>query len=121
MAWNIDARVPVLLAADAGAIPALLASAPGAALLVEAPGAGIAGAVHQVSFAPAPAHLVGCACCGGRPAAAVAFDRLFLARVRGECPWFDRVIAWAPSPAGRAAIDAALADDAATAARFRPG
>jgi hypothetical protein len=49
----------------------------------------------------------------------VALDRLFQARVRGGCAWFDRVIALAETGEARAAVAAALAEDALTAARFR--
>ena len=49
----------------------------------------------------------------------IGVDRLFLARVRGECAWFDRVVAVVPSAAGQDAIEMALTADAATSARFR--
>ena len=61
---------------------------------------------------PAPAAVAG-------PPAAAALDRLFQARVRGQCPWFDRVVALAGTRGGPRAIAAALAGDAVTAARFR--
>jgi len=77
------------------------------------------GAVAAADFAPL-AHALGCTCCGGRPAAAIAFDRLFLARVKGTVPWFDAVLALPASAAGQAAIRQALAEDRATRARFRP-
>ena len=68
---------------------------------------------------PSQSHAAACACCGGRAPAATALDRLFQARVRGQCPWFDRVVALAETPEARAAIAAALMEDAVTAARFR--
>ena len=111
MAWTLDARIPVEFAT---APPANAA-----ALLCEAGLAVPSGAVIAVPFDPLPGHAAGCTCCGGRPAAARAFDRLFLARVRGECAWFDRVVAVVPSEAGRAAVEMALTADAATSARFR--
>jgi hypothetical protein len=76
--------------------------------------------VALASFDPwMPHHAAGCGCCGGRPAAAVALDRLFQARVRGACPWFDRVLALAETAEARQAVAAAVAEDAVTAARFR--
>ena len=68
---------------------------------------------------PPQSHAAACSCCGGRAPAATALDRLFQARVRGQCPWFDRVVALAETPEARAAIAAALVEDAVTAARFR--
>ena len=49
----------------------------------------------------------------------IGLDRLFQARVRGDCPWFERVVALADSPEARDAVAAALLNDAVTAARFR--
>jgi len=117
MAWTLDARIPLLLVGDEAALDAAMAAGPAAALLAEAP------APHRLGLAveafPAEAHAAACACCGGRPAAAVALDRLFLARIRGQCAWFERVVALAGSAAGRAQVLAALEGDAVTAARFR--
>jgi hypothetical protein len=75
--------------------------------------------VAQVSFDPFMPHEVACACCGGRSPAATALDRLFQARVRGQCPWFDRVLALVETPEASAGLAAALSGDAVTAARFR--
>ena len=91
-------------------------------MLAEAPPTPMpASAAALASFDPfAPGHAGGCACCGGRRSpAAAALDRLFQARVRGACPWFERVVALAETPAARDAVVAALRDDAVTAARFR--
>ena len=92
-----------------------------AAVLAEAPPPPMpASAAALASFdAFAPGHAGGCACCGGRSPAAAALDRLFQARVRGACPWFERVVALAETPAARDAVVAALREDAVTAARFR--
>ena len=73
------------------------------------------------SFEPFMPHQAGCGCCGGRLPAAAALDRLFQARVRSQCPWFDRVVALAETAEARAAIAAALAEDAVTVARFKAG
>ena len=79
-----------------------------------------ANAIALASFDPfATGHAGGCACCGGRSPAAAALDRLFQARIRGACPWFERVVALAETPAALDAVVAALRDDAVTAARFR--
>lgn len=123
MAWSIDARIPLVTVPDLGALTAALAEGRPAAVLAEAPPpAAPPGAVALVSFdLTGPTHAVGCACCAGRSAAAAALDRLFQARVRGACGWFDRVVALAETEAARAEIAAALRDDAVTAARFRAG
>lgn len=91
------------------------------ALLVEAGGVIAApGGLAVVHFAlPATAHGFGCACCLPRGPVAVALGRLFLARVRGEAPLFQTVVAVTHSAAGRAAVRAALRDDVVTRARFR--
>ena len=120
VAWTLDARIPLVVTEDAPALVAALAGAPKAAVLAAAAGAELpAGAVTLGSFDPAPSHAAACSCCGGRLPAAAALDRLFQARVRGQCPWFDHVVALAETPEARAAVAAALAGDAVTAARFR--
>lgn len=121
MPWSLDARIPLTLVADEAALAAALASGPPAALVVEAPPTPLpAGAVALVSFdATTTAHAAGCACCAGRSPAAAALDRLFQARVRNACPWFDRVLALAGTPEAAAAIREALAQDAVASARFR--
>ena len=122
MAWSLDARLPVVIVADAAALDGALAVGPKAAVLAEAPPLPMpAGAAALASFDPLAPHAVGCSCCGGRPAAAAALDRLFQARVRGACPWFERVVALAETEAAREAVAAALSNDAVTAARFRAG
>lgn len=122
MAWTLDARIPVTMLAGPASLPAALAEAKPAALLVEAPPPDLpAGAVALASFDPfLSPHAAACACCGGRPPAAAALDRLFQARVRGQCGWFERVLALVETEAARAQLAAALREDAVTAARFRP-
>jgi hypothetical protein len=121
MPWSLDARIPLTLVADEAALAAALASGPPAALVVEAPPPPLPpGAVALVSFdATTTAHAAGCACCAGRSPAAAALDRLFQARIRNACPWFDRVLALADTPEAADAIRDALARDALAAARFR--
>ncbi|WP_270937009.1 hypothetical protein [Falsiroseomonas oryzae] len=123
MKWSIDARIPLVTTADPTALAAALAQGKPAAVLAEAPPPDLPeGAVALVSFdVSGPTHAASCACCAGRSAAAAALDRLFQARVRGACGWFDRVVALAETEAARAEIAAALREDAVTAARFRPG
>jgi hypothetical protein len=113
-------RIPVTFLPDAAALPAWLAAGGPAALLSDG-AAPAAGAVTMEGFDPRPPHRFGCACCAGRSAAAVAFDRLFQARARGRSPWFDRVAVLALTPPGQAQVAAALREDALTLARFRPG
>lgn len=121
MAWTVDARLPVVIAGNAAELAAALVSGPKAAVLAEAPPPPMPPeAVALAGFDPStPFHAGGCTCCGGRSQTAAALDRLFQARVRGACPWFERVVALAETPAARDAVAAALVDDAVTAARFR--
>ena len=120
VAWTLDARIPLLVTEDAAALAVALSAGPRAAVLAVAPASALpVGAVVLGSFDAAQSHAVACACCGGRLPAATALDRLFQARVHGQCPWFDRVVALAATAEARAAIAAALVEDAVTAARFR--
>jgi hypothetical protein len=123
MTWTIDARIPLRVLDGPAALPAALAEGRPAALLAEAPPPALpAGAVALVSFDPSmPSHEAACACCGGRNAAALALDRLFQARVRGACGWFDRVLVLAETDMARTEVKDALTGDAVTAARFRAG
>ena len=63
-------------------------------------------------------HPGACPCCQPRAGAAAALGRLFQARARGEVAFFEglRVVA---SPAGEAAVRAALAEDRLVRARYR--
>jgi hypothetical protein len=105
---NQDMRIAVRLGS---------AAEEGAAALIEGAGP-TAGSVAHFTL-PATAHLPGCACCLPRGPAAVALGRLFLARARGEAPLFDTVVAVTRTPAGAAAVRAALDEDVVTRARFR--
>lgn len=120
MPW-LDARIPLETVTDEAALAAALASGKPAAVLAEAPPPSLpAGAVALASFdLSGPSHAVGCGCCAGRGPAATALDRLFQARTRGACGWFERVVALAETELARAEIAATLKDDAVTAARFR--
>ncbi len=121
MAWSGDARIPLTVLASAEALQAGLDAAP-AALLVQAPPSAMpTGAVAQASYDLALAHASACGCCGGRSALALALDRLFQARARGQCPWFTRVLALAETAEVEAALASALRDDSLTVARFRRG
>lgn len=106
-----DDRIPVLLA------PAKAAGV-GDAVLLEGDGALPAGAAARFTVQTGM-HAMGCACCVPRSDAARALGRLFLARARGEVAPFGRVIAATSSPAGRAAVIAAVAGDVLASARFR--
>jgi hypothetical protein len=75
--------------------------------------------VARFRLSPALAgHAPGCACCAPRDPAAQALGRLFLARARGEVAWF-RSVAVLATPAGEAAVRAALAHDHVSSCRFR--
>lgn len=120
MAWSIDGRIPVTLASDLAALHAALAAGPAAAVLAEAPAPQQPAAAMAIrAFEAVAPHAAGCTCCAGRTPAATALDRLFQARVRGECGWFTRVVVLATTPAGRAAVAAALDTDTLARARFR--
>lgn len=116
-----DARIPVSVVADEAALSAALPGKP-AAVLAEAPPPALPPAAAALASFDlhVPAHPTGCACCGARSAIAVALDRLFLARMKGEAPWFDRVVALCPAEDSRAALVVALREDAVTVSRFRP-
>ena len=93
MTWSVDARTPVRALAHGEVMPE------GAALL-EGFGA---------------THVLGCACCVARSPGALAFDRLFLARVKGERIFACVVVPAANAAAARAAVE----DDIVVRARFR--
>ena len=115
MRWSLDARCPLRLLDDA-------ATAPAGAIVLAEDGAVLPAAPARVERFAAPppgAHPLGCACCQPRNPAAIALDRLFLARARGQAPWFTEVVALIRTEDGRAAIHAALENDSVTAARFR--
>ncbi len=62
---------------------------------------------------------MGCSCCAPQAPVGQALSRLFLARARGEVPFFREVIAVTVSREGRAAVAAALEADPLAAAWFR--
>jgi hypothetical protein len=66
-----------------------------------------------------PTHPPGCICCAPRGPVAEALGRLFLARARGELPWFRSVVAVTHGADGVDAVRAALTGDVVTTARFR--
>ncbi|MBI0536099.1 hypothetical protein D9599_10995 [Roseomonas sp. KE2513] len=116
-----DGRIPVLPVPDEPAMRASLAARPGAAILAEAPPPVLPeGAVAMASFdLYLSSHPQACTCCGGRSPLSQALDRLFLARVKGQARWFDRVVALVPGEDARSALAAALREDAVTASRYR--
>lgn len=114
MSWSLDARTPLRLL-DTAEIP------PGAVVLAE-DGATLPARPLRVERFAAPlltGHPIGCACCQPRSPVSIALDRLFLARLRGDAPWFTEVVALTRTAEGRAAVAAAVAGDSVTAARFR--
>jgi hypothetical protein len=105
MSMVSDARIPVVFGSAQDA-------APGDTLFIE-------GEVFVLS--KMGSHPIGCACCLPRGPVAEAFSRLFLARARGEIPYFSRVLAVAATNKGHAAILAALSEDPVISGRFRLG
>lgn len=116
----LDARIPLTLVPDAAALGLALARGKPAAIVTAAPPPPLpVAAVAAVAFdAGVATHRGGCACCQGRSAAAQALDRLFQARARQACGWFDRVLVLDEDGAG-AEVLAALREDALAGARFR--
>jgi hypothetical protein len=114
MVESSDDRVPVRF----GSVDA---AGPDAALLVEGDAVVPAGhAVVQIRLGPGlTGHPFGCACCVPRGPVAEALGRLFLARARSEVAFFRSVVAVVATPAGEAAVRAALAEDQVSAGRFR--
>jgi hypothetical protein len=109
----IDARMPLVFgqAAEAGPTDALLCEGEGT------PGKG------RDWFQPdaGSSHPADCACCTPRNGAGMALARLILARGRGTGVFFNRVIVVVASPAGRAAVLAALESDPLVSCVFRLG
>ncbi len=105
----LDARIPIFVGAD---------PAPGDAALVET-GASPPPGVPLALFTADVPHPVGCACCAARVGAALALDRLFLRRARGEVTFFHRVTAVLATAAGEASLRAALVSDPVVSARYR--
>ena len=91
-----------------------------AALLIEGRAAAPAGPPSaRFEVRAMSGHPVGCACCVPRGPVAEALSRLYLARARGEAPFFAEVLAVTASSAGRRAVADALAADMLTKGRFR--
>ena len=114
MVESSDDRVPVRF----GSVDA---AGPDAALLVE--GDAVVPAGHVMArFRMGPSligHPFGCACCMPPGPVAESLARLFLARARGDVAFFRSVVAVVATPAGEAAVRAALAEDQVSAGRFR--
>jgi hypothetical protein len=106
-----DNRVPVVFAP---AVPG-----PGDAALIEGEAAAPDGrAVAYFRLSPG-LPWAGCPCCAPRGPIARMLLGLFVARARGECSPFARVVVLA-SAAGEAAVRQALAEDVFLAGRYRP-
>jgi len=93
MTWTLDARIPVRALPENEVLPE--------------------GAVLLDGFEDT--HVVGCACCVARSPGAVAFDRLFLARVKGERAFASVAVA----PLQVEAVKAVIEADVVVRARFR--
>jgi hypothetical protein len=88
-------------------------------VFAEAASAGPDDALLVADDAPErPGHAAGCTCCAPRGAVAEALSRLFLARARGEAPFFRRVVV-AAGPEAETRVRAALDRDAFLAGRYR--
>ncbi len=91
----VDARIPVVFDVAPGEGDAVLAALPDWAV----------------------SHPADCACCVARGPAARALDHLFLDRVRGTVPWFNRVVVTGAEDAVRIAV----MEDGVVMARYRLG
>ena len=112
MRWSLDARIPLVFGRveDAG---------PDDAVLMEGDGpVAVAGAVARIVPAAVADHAPGCACCLPRRPVAAALGGLFLARARGEVPFFRRVVVVV---ADDVQIRAEIAGDPLVSGRFRLG
>lgn len=106
-----DARIPVIFGQQPGADDMVLLQ-DGCA----APATG-----HVLPFSSSlPGHLPGCFCCAARSPAAAALAAAYVARATGKAPYFKSLLVMA-LPAGRQAIEQALAEDVLCRARFRLG
>lgn len=114
MAWSLDARTPVRLNGS---------PAPGGVWLLEdgAPAPADAAWIERFPTPVPGAHPIGCACCQPRSGAALALDRLFLARAKGQAPWFAEVFAASATELGAMALRQALTEDPVARTRFKPG
>ena len=109
--WQLDMRIPVVF----GATPAA-----GDALLIEG-NALVPPGFYVIRFRLpiGTGHSAGCACCAPRGPVAEALAQAFRDRVIGRAPFFNRIAVLAMDDDAIAAIEAALATDAMTAARYR--
>ncbi len=103
-----DMRIPVLFGGDPG---------PDEAWLVEDGADMPAGYAVRFTAAAKFGHVAGCSCCTLRGPAADALTRMFRARATGMAPFFKKIRVLA-SPAGQAAVRAALEEDVVTSARY---
>ena len=108
MTLFMDARIPVVLGP-------LEEAQPEDATLVEGEGFAMPPPILAGPHAP------GCICCVPRGPVAEALSNMFLARVRGDVPYFRRVLLVARTAEGKAAMIAALTQDPVVSARFRLG
>jgi hypothetical protein len=115
--WQLDMRIPVVF----GAAPEA-----GDAVLIEGNAPAPPG-FHVIRFSlPADTghladtgHPNGCTCCAPRGPAAEALALAFRNRATGAAPFFHRIAVLSADAAVVAAIEAALATDAVTTARYR--
>ncbi len=114
-----DGRIPLSLFSAPEALAAWLADGAPAAVLTDAEPASNGGAAATGHFVARAPHRFACACCAGRSPAAIALDRLFQARARGQSAWFERVGVFATSSIGRDQVLAAMTGDVLTLARYR--
>ena len=106
----MDTRIAVLFAAASAAIP------PETAVLTDSH-VPMPGAVAVVRLATAaPTVFAACTCCAPRDQAARLLHQLFMARARGEVPFFRQVVAIVADPA---ALRMAVQRDVLVQARYR--
>lgn len=106
MALMLDARIPVGIApaAPGQARALLLATDAGTALEIDA-------ALHFAGC--------GCGCVAARSPVAITFDHIFLARMRGEIPFFRRMTVACRDADAEAVLREVVRNDPVMSTRFR--
>lgn len=112
-----DIRIPVRFGPLASLRPEEAVLAPSAIPMSAMPGHAVQ--TYEAPSAPPGSHPVACACCVPRGPIASAMTRLFLARMRGEAPFFTAVLAADAYPGAEAAIREAIRRDPLVGSRFR--
>ncbi|MDE8350251.1 MAG: hypothetical protein POG74_12375 [Acidocella sp.] len=113
MSASTDMRIEIVMGVEPQADDAVLVEAGHAA----PPGHYSAGFGAAGPGPVVAGHALGCACCVPRGPVAGVLAAMFRARATGAAPFFKRLVVLA-TPAGEAAVRAAVAGDVLAGARF---